>query len=57
LHGLLTFAPAFAEEDGGAGVAVENGFDVHGSHDTSPIHAVKENITTYMGTYRTSFFA
>jgi hypothetical protein len=31
LEGLRAFAPAFAEEDGGRGVAIGDGFDVHGS--------------------------
>ena len=32
LAGLAAFAPAFAQEDGGWGIAVGDGFDVHGSH-------------------------
>ena len=32
LAGFVAFAPALAEEDGGRGVAVGDGFDVHGSY-------------------------
>src|SRR5450759_4144984 len=31
LEGLRAFAPTFAEEDGGRGVAIGDGLDVHGS--------------------------
>jgi hypothetical protein len=30
--GFLALTPAFAEQDGGRGVAVGDGFDVHGSY-------------------------
>ena len=32
LAGLVAFAPALAEEDGGWGVGIGDGFDVHGSY-------------------------
>ena len=31
LAGFVAFAPAFAEEDGGRGVTVGDGFDIHGT--------------------------
>ena len=30
--GFLAFAPAFAQQDGGRGIAIGDGFDVHGSY-------------------------
>ena len=38
------------EENGGRGVAVGNGFDVHGSYYSHIMAIVKHNICTYMGT-------
>jgi len=44
LAGLGAFAPAFAEEDGGRGVAVGDGFDVHGNNCEQVITHVNSNI-------------
>ena len=49
LHGFLALAPTFAEEDGGAGVAVGDGFDVHGGNKSHIYRVVKRNMNTYMG--------
>ena len=43
LAGFVAFAPAFAEEDGGRGVAVGDGLDVHGSYYAHPMLTVKTN--------------
>src|SRR5271165_2775640 len=52
LVGLVAFAPTFAEEDGGRGVAVGDGLDVHGSNYAYYINQAKGNNVNYMGTYR-----
>jgi hypothetical protein len=44
LVGFAACAPALAEEDGGWGVAIGDGFDVHGSYYTLQIRTVKRNI-------------
>jgi hypothetical protein len=46
----VALPPAFAEEEGGRGVAVGNGFDVHGSYYSQIVATVKHNIYNYMGT-------
>src|SRR5437588_8199882 len=51
LKGFVAFAPALAEEDGGRGVAVGDGLDVHGSYYAHINKAVKENNVNYMGTF------
>ena len=42
LAGFVAFAPALAEEDGGRGVAVGDGFDVHGSYYAHLLTIVKD---------------
>ena len=42
LAGFVAFAPALAEEDGGRGVAVGDGFDVHGSYYAHLLIIVKD---------------
>src|SRR6202047_135279 len=44
LAGFVAFAPALAEEDGGRGVAVGDGFDVHGSYYAHLLIIVKDNM-------------
>src|ERR1700722_9926987 len=44
LAGFVAFAPALAEEDGGRGVAVGDGFDVHGSYYAQLLIIVNENM-------------
>src|SRR3984957_4469319 len=51
LAGFVAFPPALAEEDGGRGVAVGDGFDVHGSYYAYLILTVKDNNSNYMGTF------
>jgi hypothetical protein len=43
---LVAFPPALAEEDGGRGVAVGDGLDVHGSY-----YARQAKSVNYMGTF------
>src|SRR5580700_4872935 len=42
LAGFVAFAPALAEEDGGRGVAVGDGFDVHGIYYAHLLIIVKD---------------
>jgi hypothetical protein len=51
LVGLFALAPAFAEEDGGRGVAVGDDLDVHGIYYAYYIMHIKDNNVNYMGTY------
>src|SRR5450755_3960495 len=44
LAGFVAFAPALAEEDGGRGVAVGDGFDVHGSYYAHLLTIVKDYV-------------
>src|SRR3984893_391268 len=44
LAGFVAFPPALAEEDGGRGVAVGDGFDVHGIYYAHLVIIVKENV-------------
>src|SRR5580692_4969012 len=44
LAGFVAFAPALAEEDGGRGVAVGDGFDVHGSYYARLLIIVKDHM-------------
>src|SRR5260370_15257732 len=44
LAGFVAFAPALTEEDGGRGVAVGDGFDVHGSYYAHILTIVKANM-------------
>jgi hypothetical protein len=48
--GFLALTPAFAEQDGGRGVAVGDGFDVHGSYYQHLNSIVKSILSIYMGT-------
>ena len=51
LAGFVAFAPAFAEEDGGRGVAVGDNGDVHADITSSLPRNVKEQYVYYMGTF------
>src|SRR6516162_8328812 len=51
LAGFVAFAPAFAEEDGGRGVAVGDNGDVHADITSSLPRSVKEQYVYYMGTF------
>ncbi len=44
LAGFVAFPPALAEEDGGRGVAVGDGLDVHGSYYEHIIFTVKTSL-------------
>jgi len=56
LVGNRAFAPAFAEEDSGRGVAIGDGVDVHGSIVHKLLSIYKHNYITYMGTLWRSHF-
>src|ERR1035437_9202297 len=56
LEGLRAFAPTLAEEDGGRGVAIGDGLDVHGSIILQPVTIYKHNYIQYMGTLWRSRF-
>ena len=51
LAGFVALAPAFAEEDGGRGVAVGDDGDVHANVISQQPAYVKHNYIYYMGTF------
>src|SRR6516164_6544112 len=51
LAGFVAFAPAFAEEDGGRGVAVGDNGDVHANITPRLSSYVRHKYTYYMGTF------
>src|SRR5712692_11041423 len=56
LAGFVAFPPALAEEDGGRGVAVGDGLDVHGSYYAHLICIVKTNmLITWEHFHRSKF--
>ncbi len=57
LAGFVAFAPAFAQEDSGRGVAIGDGFDIHGSYYACLIRIVKGKYVNYMGTFHRGKFA
>jgi hypothetical protein len=50
LHHFAIHAGGFAEEDGGRGVAVGDGLDVHGNIMSEITHENKQTMQIYMGT-------
>jgi len=53
LAGFVAFAPALAEEDGGRGIAVGDGLDVHGSYYAYMTINSQHKYINYMGTLST----
>src|SRR5215469_2970472 len=51
LTGFVAFAPAFAEEDGGRGVAVGDDGDVHANMTPQLSSPVKHKYVYHMGTF------